>query len=105
VQRSGRIQFLNMKFLPRMVVHSHNLSTWETEAGRLWIKGQPGLHSKFEASLGYITRSCLKQKNSHVCVWQEHLNSTILAKITNTMLLTRVFMLYLDLWTFPFIYL
>jgi hypothetical protein len=35
VQRSGRIQFLNMKFLPRMVVHSHNLSTWETEAGRL----------------------------------------------------------------------
>jgi hypothetical protein len=32
------------------------------EAGRaLWISGQPCLHSKFQASQGYIVRVCLNK--------------------------------------------
>jgi hypothetical protein len=46
-----------------MVVHTCNASTWEGEAGELCIQGQPGLHSKFQTSLGYTVRYCLKKAN------------------------------------------
>jgi hypothetical protein len=39
----------------------YNPSTWEAEAGKSQIGGQPGLHSNFKASLDYIARSCLKK--------------------------------------------
>jgi hypothetical protein len=37
-------------------------STQESETGRLLVQGHTKLHSEFEASLGYIARSCLKKK-------------------------------------------
>ena len=38
-----------------MVVHMFNPSTWEAEAARsLYIRGQSGLHSKFQVIQGYI---------------------------------------------------
>ena len=41
---------------------SYNCSTWEAEAGgSLGIQGQLVLHSKFETSLVYIVRPCLKK--------------------------------------------
>lgn len=37
------------------MAHKFNPSTWQTEADRhLWVQGQPGLHSKFQANQGYI---------------------------------------------------
>jgi hypothetical protein len=50
-----------------MVLHNCNPSTWEAEAGGLWVWGQPGLYSKFQASLEYILRPCLKE-GKKVCV-------------------------------------
>jgi hypothetical protein len=38
-----------------MVLHTYNPSTWEAEAGRLRVQGQPGLHSE--------TLSLKKKKN------------------------------------------
>jgi hypothetical protein len=35
-----------------LVVQVYYLSTWEAEAGASWIQSQPGLHGKFQASLG-----------------------------------------------------
>lgn len=43
-----------------MVAHVCNLSTWEAEPEGLWIQSQPGVHSKYEASLGDIARLCEK---------------------------------------------
>lgn len=37
-------------------------STWETRSKRM--RGQPMLHTKFEASLGY-RKTCLKKQNKH----------------------------------------
>ena len=37
-----------------MVVHDYTRSSWEAESGRPEVLGHPQLHSKFEASLGYI---------------------------------------------------
>jgi hypothetical protein len=47
-----------------MVAHSCNPSTQEAKAGGLRIWGQPGLHSEFQAILGYIARPRLKQKQT-----------------------------------------
>jgi hypothetical protein len=47
-----------------MVVHSCNPSTQEVEAGGSQIRGQLGLHSKFQTSLGYIVRPCLQNKQT-----------------------------------------
>jgi hypothetical protein len=44
-----------------MVVHAYNLSMLEAEAG---VYGQPGLHRKFQSSLGYIVRPYLKNKQA-----------------------------------------
>ena len=33
-----------------MVAHTFNLSTWEAEAGRFWVRGQPGLQSELQDS-------------------------------------------------------
>jgi hypothetical protein len=41
-----------------VVVHSCNPSTQEAKAEGSWVWGQPGLHSKLQASLGYIVRLC-----------------------------------------------
>jgi len=40
-----------------VVTHSFNPSTGEAEAGgSLWVRGQPGLHLKFQDSQGYTER-------------------------------------------------
>jgi hypothetical protein len=49
--------------LPSMVVHTSNPNTWEAETRGWWDQGQPGLHSEFNASLGYIARTCLNKTN------------------------------------------
>jgi hypothetical protein len=51
-----------MQSEPGVVENFCNSSTWEAEAAGLWVWGQPGLHSEYEASLGYIAK-CLKKKN------------------------------------------
>jgi hypothetical protein len=40
-----------------MVAHTCDLSIQETEAGGLQVGDWPGLHSEFEASLGYIANT------------------------------------------------
>jgi hypothetical protein len=44
-----------------MVVHTYNPSTWEAEV-ESWVRGQPGLHSVFQTSLGYIKKPCTKKQ-------------------------------------------
>jgi hypothetical protein len=31
---------------PGMMMHAHNPSTWETEAGEFQVRGQSGLHNE-----------------------------------------------------------
>jgi hypothetical protein len=38
--------FKNYAILLGMVVYAYNSSNWETEAGKLRVKGQPGLQSQ-----------------------------------------------------------
>jgi hypothetical protein len=38
-----------------MEAHDYNPCTRESEAGGLGFQGQPGLHSEFLDSLGYLT--------------------------------------------------
>lgn len=45
-----------------MLVHTYNLSTWETEIGGLQICGQPGLLNDFQAYLNYIVSLQKKKK-------------------------------------------
>jgi hypothetical protein len=45
-----------------MMAFAYNPSTQETEEGESGVQGQPGLHSKLQASLNYIVRSCQKMK-------------------------------------------
>ena len=45
-----------------MVAHAYNASTWETEAGRFWVRGQLGLQSEFQESQGHTEEPCLKKK-------------------------------------------
>jgi hypothetical protein len=47
-----------------MVVHAYNSNIKEAEAERSCILHQPGLHSEFYASLGYIGTACLKTKQN-----------------------------------------
>lgn len=35
-------------------MYIYNPNTWETEAGKLAVQGQPQLHRMFEASKGYM---------------------------------------------------
>jgi hypothetical protein len=44
---------------PDAVVHAHNHSSPEAEAGGLWVQDQPGQHIRFQANLGYIARPYL----------------------------------------------
>jgi hypothetical protein len=43
-----------------MVAYTCNPRTEEAEAGRSGVSGHPELHSKFQTSLSYIVRPCLK---------------------------------------------
>jgi hypothetical protein len=47
---------------PDVAAHTCNPSTGKVEAGKLKVHGQSGQHSKFQTSLGYIARPCLKKK-------------------------------------------
>jgi hypothetical protein len=50
-----------------MVVYTLNPSTKEARAsGSLWIWGQPGLHTEFQASQVYLVRPCLKKTNKNL---------------------------------------
>lgn len=49
-----------------VAVYTHNLNTWEVEARGSDIQGQPQLHSKFEASLGYMIISQGKQAKQNI---------------------------------------
>lgn len=66
-QKSGCIWHL--KDLMRkagMLAHAFP-RTWEAEVGRvLWVWGQPGLHSKFQANQGYIVRHSFQKQNPSV---------------------------------------
>jgi hypothetical protein len=44
-----------------VVTHASKPSSQEVEVGGSKVQGQPGLHSEFQGSLGYIVRSCLKE--------------------------------------------
>jgi hypothetical protein len=44
-----------------VVAHAFNPSTWETEAGRFLIRGQPDLQSEFQDSQGYTEKPCLEK--------------------------------------------
>lgn len=41
-------------------------TTWKMQPGGTHVQNQPGIHSEFKASLKYIVRSCLKEKNRKV---------------------------------------
>ena len=49
------------QFRVALMVPAWNPSTWEDEAGGLWVQGQPELHGEFQSSLSNIVRLCLKQ--------------------------------------------
>jgi hypothetical protein len=51
--------------------YAYNPSTWEAETGRSKIPGQPEVHNEFKASLVYIMRLCLRNKN---IIWNTGLN-------------------------------
>ena len=44
-----------------MVAYTFNTNTKEAEEVDFWVQGQPGLHSEFQDSQGYIVRPCLKK--------------------------------------------
>lgn len=48
-----------------MMVQTFNLSSLEAEAGESGIQSPPRLHSKFDASLGYM-RLCLQKKKKKI---------------------------------------
>jgi hypothetical protein len=48
-----------------VVVHAFNPSTWEAEAGRFLVRGQPGLYSEFQDSQSYTEQPCL-EKNKQI---------------------------------------
>jgi hypothetical protein len=43
-----------------MVAYACNPRTWEAEARRLRVQGQPRLYNEFKVSLGYMERPYLK---------------------------------------------
>jgi hypothetical protein len=45
-----------------MVVHIYNSSNGKLRQEDCEFKGQPGLYSEFQDSLGYITTPCLQEK-------------------------------------------
>jgi hypothetical protein len=47
-----------------MLVHICNPSTREAEARGRGVENQPGLHSEFKASLGYIVGPCFQNKQT-----------------------------------------
>jgi hypothetical protein len=53
---------------PGVVAHAFNPSTWEAEAGGFlfWVRGQPGLQSKFQDSQGYTEKPCLEEKKKRL---------------------------------------
>jgi hypothetical protein len=45
-----------------VVAHDFTLSTREAKTGgSLWVQGQPALQGKFQSSLGYTEKPCLKE--------------------------------------------
>jgi hypothetical protein len=45
-----------------MLTHVYNLNTHEAETKGSRVQGQPGVHSKFQASLSYIVKPYVKKK-------------------------------------------
>ena len=51
-------------YLAHTLWKSDGLSTCEARASRsLWVQDQPGLHSEFQDSWGYVERHCLSKTN------------------------------------------
>ena len=48
-----------------MVVHAFNPSTWEAEVGESEVQGFLWLHSKFEATLGYMRPQGKEQSRTY----------------------------------------
>jgi hypothetical protein len=50
---------------PGVVAYIFNLSTWEAEAGRFLVQGQPGLQSELQDSQGSTEKPSLENKNKN----------------------------------------
>lgn len=61
-----------------------NPTTWEVEAGGVTLKGHLGLHSMFQATLGYIMILNLKKKKKGRSreVQKERKETTLISNIT-----------------------
>ena len=83
----------NLATLERIikVMQFFHASTWEAESGRsLWVQGQPGLHSEFQASGGYKVRSCLKNKAKFRLLLEEAIGILSQCSILNVPHLTKI---------------
>jgi hypothetical protein len=49
------------EFVPGVVAHTFNPSTWEAEAGGFLSSRPAGLQSKFQDSQGYTEKPCLEK--------------------------------------------
>jgi hypothetical protein len=47
-----------------VVAHAFNPSTWEERQADFWVRGQPGLQSEFQDSLGCTEKPCLKKQKT-----------------------------------------
>ena len=45
-----------------MVAQAFNSRTWRQRQVNFWVRGQPGLQSKFQDGQGYTEKPCLKKK-------------------------------------------
>jgi hypothetical protein len=53
-----------IKLVFAVVMHAFNPSTWEAEAGRFPVRGQPGLQREYQDSQGYREKPCLERKQN-----------------------------------------
>lgn len=54
----------------------YSVCSWEDEAGRLGVYGQSRIHNEFEASLGFIRKTYLKERFIDSWAREKHVSST-----------------------------